>query len=311
MSSACTRPAGDELRLDVDKAADRQEEVGSAKRCIAIGNFDGVHLGHQSILDAALEMSERLHVRSAVLSFEPHPRGFFARRANCSELIPRKIYSLRQKCESLKKHGIQDVFIQRFDSKMAELAPEAFVGEYLVGRLNVSAICVGEDFRFGRSRRGNVELLRSMGSIYGFDVACPTDFLSGGNRVSSSSIRELLAAGAFEEVSRLLGRPYQLRGRLTLALPYDESDHVDFTLRLDNPRPAIEGIFPTTLCVRFGCQAIQAAAIATIESGSRYAKVRVPGLRAPLNKRAIGASASLLFGTHRTKGGNGCGGVLT
>lgn len=269
-----------------------------AKRCIAIGNFDGVHLGHQWILDAALEMSERLRVRSSVLSFEPHPREFFARRARCSELIPRKIYSLRQKCESLKNHGIQDVFIQRFDSRWAELAPEAFVGEYLVGRLNASAICVGEDFRFGRSRHGNVEMLRTMASTYGFVVACPAAFVSGGKRVSSSSVRELLAAGAFEEVGSVLGRPYQLDGRVTfMARANDERDHVDFTVRLDNPRPAIEGIFPTSLRVRVGCQSIRAAAIVTINSGSRYAKVQAPGLQTPLDC-GIGASASLAFGTH-------------
>jgi len=220
---------------------------------LTIGNFDGVHRGHQAML--ALLRNEARHrgVPSCVLTFEPHPRDFFARRAGKPELAPARIATLRDKLGELERCGIDHVVLLRFDERLAGLSPEAFVSDVLVRGLGARYVLVGDDFRFGARRAGDYAMLDAAGSAQGFDVARMMSYEVHGHRVSSSAVREALAAGDLALASSLLGRPLTISGRvghgrkLGRALGESRADAGDgfrtLNLRLPEARPAASGIF--------------------------------------------------------------------
>jgi riboflavin kinase/FMN adenylyltransferase len=188
---------------------------GVAHACaLTIGNFDGVHRGHQAML--ALLKSEARHrnLPSCVLTFEPHPRDFFARQAGTPDKAPARIAPLRDKLKELERCGIDQVVLQRFDRRLASLTPEAFIDEVLWHGLGARYVLVGDDFRFGARRAGDYTMLDRAGGEFGFDVARMLSYEVHGLRVSSSAVREALAAGAMHRVTDLLGRPYSISGHV-------------------------------------------------------------------------------------------------
>ncbi len=188
---------------------------GIAQACaLTIGNFDGVHRGHQAML--ALLNSEAAHrgVESCVLTFEPHPRDYFAGVHNKPELAPARIGTLRDKLTELASCGVQQAVVLPFDARLAGQSPEAFIDEGLIQGLGARYVLVGDDFRFGRQRAGDYAMLDAAGQAKGFDVARMNSYEVHGLRVSSSAVRQALAAGDMQAAARLLGRPYTISGHV-------------------------------------------------------------------------------------------------
>ena len=178
--------------------------------CVAtIGNFDGVHLGHQAVLGQLAEKAGQLGLPTTVVTFEPHPQEwFFPDRA------PPRLTRLREKLTALRRYSVDRVLVLRFDARLAAMEAAAFVERILVRGLGVRHLVVGDDFRFGRNRAGDFAFLRAMGARHGFDVVAMHSFRIDGERVSSTRIREALAAGDMDTAEKLLGRPYRMCGRV-------------------------------------------------------------------------------------------------
>jgi riboflavin kinase/FMN adenylyltransferase len=220
---------------------------------LTIGNFDGVHRGHQAML--ALLRNEARHrgVPNCVLTFEPHPRDYFARRAGKPELAPARIATLRDKLGELERCGIDHVVLLRFDERLASLPAEAFIADVLVRGLGARYVLVGDDFRFGAKRAGDYAMLDAAGQQAGFDVARMNSYEVRGLRVSSSAVREALAAGDMGQVAALLGRPYSISGHvvhgkklgrsLGASEPGADNGFRTLNLRFSHPKPAALGIF--------------------------------------------------------------------
>ena len=188
---------------------------GIARACaLTIGNFDGVHRGHQAML--ALVNNEAAHrgVQSCVLTFEPHPRDYFARALRKPELAPARIGTLRDKLTELERCGVQQTVVLPFDASLAAQSPHEFIDRVLVQGLGVRYVLVGDDFRFGRQRTGDYAMLDAAGKKQGFDVARMNSYEVHGLRVSSSAVRQALGAGDMPAAARLLGRPYTISGHV-------------------------------------------------------------------------------------------------
>ncbi len=180
--------------------------------CVAtIGNFDGVHLGHQHMVSAVRGKASALGVPATVITFEPTPREYFEGPA-----APSRLTRLREKLEALEACGVDRVVVLRFDDRMRGMSAPDFVDRLLVDGLGVRHLVVGHDFHFARRREGTVETLRSAGERHGFTVEEVDQFLVAGERVSSSLVREALNRGDLERATRLLGRPYRMAGRVRL-----------------------------------------------------------------------------------------------
>jgi riboflavin kinase / FMN adenylyltransferase len=186
-----------------------------ARHCaVTIGNFDGVHRGHQAMI--ALLRSEAAHrnVPSCVMSFEPHPRDYFAALTGKSELAPARIATLRDKLTELERCGVDQAVILPFNAALASLSPQAFIDEVLVKGLGAKYVLVGDDFRFGAKRAGDYATLDAQGQRQGFDVARMQSYEVHGLRVSSSAVREALKQGRMQDAAKLLGRPYSISGHV-------------------------------------------------------------------------------------------------
>ena len=179
-------------------------------RCaLTIGNFDGVHRGHRALIDRVTAKARELRLTSCVLTFEPHPREFFA-----GEAAPARLTRLRDKLELIAAAAVDRVHVARFDKRFAALSAQRFVEDVLVRGLGTRSVIVGRDFRFGAGRTGDYAALESAGTRYGFDVESMPDVLFDGVRVSSSAVRAALKAGGLETAERLLGHPYTISGRV-------------------------------------------------------------------------------------------------
>ncbi|MCH7816272.1 MAG: bifunctional riboflavin kinase/FAD synthetase [Proteobacteria bacterium] len=178
--------------------------------CVAtIGKFDGVHLGHQLILDQLKQRAEQLKLPSVVILMEPHPEEFFAGvGASC----PARLTILQEKLELLESFGIDYVLQLTFDKALSELSAEDYIKDMLVDGLGIASFIVGSDFRFGYKRQGNYKLLQAKGQELGFEVIETAVYERNGQRISSTFIREQLAQGNFALVEQLLGRPYSITG---------------------------------------------------------------------------------------------------
>lgn len=218
---------------------------GMAPACaVTIGNFDGVHRGHQAML--ALLNNEARHrgVPSCVLTFEPHPRDFFAAVHRKPELAPARIATLRDKLSELAGCGVDQCVILKFDARLSSQVPEAFIGEVLVQGLGAKYVLVGDDFRFGAKRAGDYGMLDSAGSRYGFDVARMNSYEVHGLRVSSSAVREALGRGDMAGAAALLGRPYGISGHVVHGRKLGrELGFKTLNLRFQHWKPAASGIF--------------------------------------------------------------------
>ena len=174
---------------------------------LTIGNFDGVHRGHQAMLARLIEAAEDLRMPPAVMTFDPHPREFFSKDA-----APPRLTTLRQKIELLRISGVAIIYIARFDASLAALTPHTFIDEILVRRLNAHWVLVGDDFRFGKARAGDLAVLRVHAKT--FSVEGMRTVLVESQRASSTAIREALATGDLERAGAMLGRPYAIAGRV-------------------------------------------------------------------------------------------------
>jgi riboflavin kinase/FMN adenylyltransferase len=217
---------------------------GIARACaLTIGNFDGVHRGHQAML--ALLRSEAQHrgLPSCVMTFEPHPRDYFAALANKPELAPARIATLRDKLSELERCGIAQTIVLRFDRAFASQSPQAFVDDVLVRGLGTRYVLVGDDFRFGAKRAGDYATLDTAGQHAGFDVARMNSYEVRGLRVSSSAVRAALAEGDMTQVAALLGRPYSISGHVVHGRKLGRDlGFPTLNLRFSHPKPAALGI---------------------------------------------------------------------
>lgn len=178
--------------------------------CVAtIGNFDGVHLGHQTVLGQLSEKAAELGVPSVVISFEPYPMEYFAAKD-----APARLTRLREKIKALTRYAVDRMLCLRFDAQLAAMPAMEFIEKLLIDKLDVKYLVVGDDFRFGEHRKGNFELLRKVGMQRGFEVVHLHTFLVDGERVSSTVIREALEVGDMAHAEKLLGRPYRMCGRV-------------------------------------------------------------------------------------------------
>ncbi|HKK32783.1 MAG TPA: bifunctional riboflavin kinase/FAD synthetase [Desulfomicrobiaceae bacterium] len=181
--------------------------------CVTIGNFDGVHKGHQALLSRVRESAEELGLPSVVMTFDPHPLRIFSKAKN-----PPFITLLDQKLELMEAMGVDYVFCVEFTRELAALDPGEFVRTYLVRALNVRQLVIGYDYAFGKGRQGGYELLRELGRQHGFTVEQLAPVIVGDDIVSSTRIREMVEAGNVWEARPLLGRFYRVAGQVVRGL---------------------------------------------------------------------------------------------
>lgn len=179
--------------------------------CVAtIGNFDGVHLGHQTVLGQLAEAGARLGLPAVVVSFEPQPQEFFGGAANAPRLT-----RLREKWLALRRYSVDRVLCLSFNKRFAELSAEQFIKRLLVDGLAVKYLVVGDDFRFGHHRSGDYTMLKQAGEEYGFQVVSMHSFEVDGERVSSTRVRQALAKGQIRTAEKLIGRSVRMSGRVS------------------------------------------------------------------------------------------------
>jgi riboflavin kinase / FMN adenylyltransferase len=218
---------------------------GVAPACaLTIGNFDGVHRGHQAMLALLKSEAQQRGVPSCVLTFEPHPRDYFAALTQQPDLAPARVGTLRDKLIDLAQCGVDQTVVLPFDVRLASQTPQAFIDEVLVSGLGTRYVLVGDDFRFGAKRAGDYAMLDQAGMTQGFDVARMNSYEVHGLRVSSSAVRVALAQGRMADVARLLGRPYRISGHVVHGRKLGrELGFRTLNLRFAHWKPAASGIF--------------------------------------------------------------------
>ncbi len=178
--------------------------------CVAtIGNYDGVHLGHQAVIGQLSEKSAELRLPSVLIIFEPQPQEFFSPAS-----VPTRLTRFREKIQSLRRFAVDRVLCIRFNKKFASMRAEDFIKQILVDALGVRYLVVGDDFQFGAGRQGNFAMLQQAAKQYDFQLVNMHSFLIDGERVSSTLIRQHLEAGELAAAEKLLGRPYRMSGRV-------------------------------------------------------------------------------------------------
>ena len=206
---------------------------------LTIGNFDGVHLGHLAMLAQLCQAAQRRGVPPCVMTFEPHPREFFA-----PDQAPTRLTSLREKLELLATHGVERTYVCRFNYEFAQITAHDFIERILVKNLAVRWLLVGDDFRFGARRAGDFVMLKQTAGRLGFEIEAMPSVILDGERVSSSGVRTALAAGDLARAARLLGRAYSISGRVVrgdglgrkLGFP-------TANVQMKHNRPPLTGIF--------------------------------------------------------------------
>lgn len=178
--------------------------------CVAtVGNFDGVHLGHQAVLGQLTEKADDLDLPLVVVTFEPQPQEYFR-----PDKSPPRLTRFREKVQILRRYAVDRVMVLRFDAAFSRQAPDEFIQRLLVDGLGVRYLVIGDDFRFGKNREGDFARLQSAGTEHGFEVVNMHTFILDGERVSSTRVRAALAAGQLNEAEKLLGRIYRMSGRV-------------------------------------------------------------------------------------------------
>lgn len=177
---------------------------------LTIGNFDGVHRGHQALLDLVKQRAQDQHTQSMVMIFEPQPLEFYMK----DKLTVPRLTRLREKYQALAACKVDKVLVAYFNPPFANLSPRDFVKQILVQKLNINKLMVGEDFRFGHKRSGDIPQLQALAEEFGFSVEIITPILTDGERVSSTLLRQALTKGDHRQVEKYLGHPYRLSGRV-------------------------------------------------------------------------------------------------
>ena len=206
---------------------------------LTIGNFDGVHLGHRALLARLIAVANARDLLPAALTFEPHPREFFA-----PESAPVRLSTLREKLEMLAETGVALTNVCRFNTEFAHLDAEDFIERLLIEHLRVKHLIVGDDFRFGAKRRGNFALLQEAGRQHGFAVEALPSVVIDDTRVSSSAVRAALAEGRMDAAARFLGRPYVIDGRVVRGRQLGRQLGVPTAnIRIKRARPPLTGVY--------------------------------------------------------------------
>ena len=211
----------------------------SVPHAVTIGNFDGLHRGHQAMLARLKEEAARRGLPSCVLTFEPHPREFF----NPAQ-APARLSSLREKSELIRAAGIDRLHVCRFNQSFASLSPADFIEHVLAGTLNARWVLVGDDFRYGAKRAGDFAFLKEAGARLGFEVESLPTVSVENQRASSTAVREALAAGDMQHARELLGRPYSISGHVMHGNKLGRQ--IGFptaNIQLQHNRPPLSGIF--------------------------------------------------------------------
>ncbi|MDH5737585.1 MAG: bifunctional riboflavin kinase/FAD synthetase, partial [Gammaproteobacteria bacterium] len=207
-------------------------------RVVTIGNFDGVHLGHQAILSRVKNKAQQLGVKSMLICFEPQPKEFFDEFN-----APARLTRFREKVELLNELGIDSVLCFRFDEKTRAISAQDFI-EILVNHLAVRALFVGDDWRFGHDRSGDFALLQKAGRRSGFEVTNSNTLTYEDTRVSSTRIRECLARGEFESAEEMLGHPFAITGRVIYGRQLGrELEAPTANIQLHRYRAPIDGVY--------------------------------------------------------------------
>jgi riboflavin kinase/FMN adenylyltransferase len=254
---------------------------------LTIGNFDGVHLGHQAMLAELACAAGRLGLPACVLTFEPHPREFFS-----PDQAPARLTSLREKLELLSQSGVDRVHVCRFNYALAQTGAEDFIERILVRGLGARWVLVGDDFRFGARRSGNFVMLKQAASRFGFEVAALPSVTLDGERVSSTALRRALATGDLGRAERLLGRTYSISGRVVAGdglgrrLGYPTAN-----VQMKRDRPALTGIFAVRLHGA-GREPLRAVASLGVrptvkQQGAPVLEVHVPDFDGDLYRRHV------------------------
>jgi riboflavin kinase/FMN adenylyltransferase len=206
---------------------------------LTIGNFDGVHLGHRALLARLTTIASAEGLPPTVLTFEPHPREFFA-----PESAPARLSTLREKLELIADDGVALAYVCHFNAKFAALSAEEFIERVLVNTLRVRHLIIGDDFRFGAKRTGDFALLRETGARLGFQVEAMNSVTLEGERASSSAVRDALRNGRLEHAARLLGRPYSIDGRVVHGDKIGRQlGFATANIRMKHERPPLLGVF--------------------------------------------------------------------
>lgn len=206
---------------------------------VTIGNFDGIHLGHQAMLARLSARAASVGGAPTVLTFEPHPREIFT-----PQDAPTRLTSLREKLEIMRGLGVAHVHVCKFTRAFAALSAEDFVKRILVEGLRARYVLVGDDFRFGAKRAGDFALLQAMGREYGFEAEALHTVEAAGQRASSTAVREALAAGDMATAAQLLGRPYSISGRVVGGDQLGRKiGYPTANIQLKHNKPPVKGIF--------------------------------------------------------------------
>ena len=211
---------------------------------LTIGNFDGVHRGHQAMLALLKNEASHRNIPSCVMTFEPHPRDYFAKLSQNPDLAPARIATIRDKLTELARCGIDQCVVLPFNAAFAAQSPQNFIDDVLVKNLGAKYVLVGDDFRFGAKRAGDYAMLDAAGEQAGFEVARMNSYQVHGLRVSSSEVREALNQGRMDDVAKLLGRPYSISGHVVHGRKLGrELGCPTLNLRFSHWKPAASGIF--------------------------------------------------------------------
>lgn len=210
---------------------------------VTIGNFDGLHVGHQAMLMRLQHVARERALPTCVLSFEPHPREFFS-----PENAPARLSSLREKAGWLDQTGIDRLHVFRFNRAFSTLAASEFIQRSLVDTLHARYVLVGDDFRYGAQRAGDFALLVERGRSAGFDAEALSTVQIDGERASSTAVRTALATGDLAHAARLLGRPYSICGRVMHGDKLGrELGYPTANVQIQHNRPPLSGIFAVTV----------------------------------------------------------------
>ena len=247
---------------------------------LTIGNFDGVHRGHQTMLEKAVRAASDRSLVASAMTFDPHPKAYFAKRLGKPEMAPLRINGLRDRLTGLANAGIEQIALLRFNQAMAQMSPDAFVRNLLVEHLSVKWLIVGADFRYGHARAGNVATLRTASQQFGFELEILEDVQDdSGDRVSSSNLRLALACGDMRAVNTLIGHPYRVSGHVL------HGQKLGRTLGF----PTMNVRMPSNCAIRFGIYIVQVHGLGPAPR---------PGIASLGVRPTVGNSKDVLLETH-------------
>jgi len=230
-----------------------------AAACV-IGNFDGVHLGHQQLIDQLVNISKQRNLISAVMLFEPQPIEFLR-----PDQAPTRLMSWREKAETLSKLGVCTIYLVKFNTDFSLLDSRGFVESFLVNQCNVRHLIVGDDFRFGRNRSGGVSELEALGREFDLRVDQSSTLLVGRERVSSTRIRQILQEGDFDKAQDLIGRSFEISGKVVYGDGLGKQlGFPTANIQLNQPGLPVKGVFAVTVTDQSGQALVQEPAVANL-----------------------------------------------